>query len=93
MIGTVNQIQAINNVSYGGVYFGTWYRNYDQDAGSAVIRYENDLHISYTQNFVSRRSAGRRGAIITRTFQSIPPTDQIPDDYDGRSEVYALTTM
>lgn len=257
-IGLVNQIQAINNVPYGGVYFGTWYRNYDQvgglwlqkathdfdyltllansqpteitamttrkiyrgdkphdlkcskcditetcmespqniakrgddggmgkddhwcafsrdihnqDAGSAIIRYDNDLHISYTQNFVSRRSAGRRGAIITgyagsvdfdwytfkvrliehftdkveefeinaleghgggdinllknfieltrtaapahpnltdglrsvamclaaresshtRTFQTIPSIEQIPDYYDGRPEVNALT--
>ncbi|MCC6425100.1 MAG: Gfo/Idh/MocA family oxidoreductase [Phycisphaerales bacterium] len=257
-IGTVNQIQAINNVPYGGVYFGTWYRNYEQDgglwlqkathdfdyltllansrptqisamitqkiyggdkphnlkcsqcditetcmespqnlkkrgddggmgyddhwcafsrdirnedAGSAIVRYENDLHISYTQNFISRRSAGRRGAIITgyagsvdfdwytfkvrliehftdkveefeinaveghgggdkalmknfvevtrgaapaypnltdglrsvalclaaresshkRTFQTIPPTEQIADYFDGRPEVSALT--
>jgi len=37
----------------------------NEDAGSAIVRYENDLHISYTQNFISRRSAGRRGAIIT----------------------------
>lgn len=156
-LGTVNQIQAINNVPYGGVYFGEWYRNYDQvgglwlqkathdfdylnllmnaapqrvsamitqkiyggtmphelrcfdcditetcvespqnilrrgddggvashhpqdknhwcafsekivneDAGSALVMYDNGAHVSYTQNFVSRRAAGRRGAIIT----------------------------
>lgn len=155
-LGPVNQIQAVNNVNYGGCYFGGWYRNYDdtgglwlqkathdldylnliakarplmiaatstqgvyggdkphdlhctscdeaatcieshvsldrrpndggmseyenghdhpccfsreirnQDAGSALLLYEGGLHISYTQNFVSRRGAGRRGAIIT----------------------------
>ena len=37
----------------------------NQDAGSAIIWYENGVVVSYDQNFVSRRSAGRRGAIIT----------------------------
>jgi predicted dehydrogenase len=155
-LGTINQIQAVNNVPYGGVYFGQWYRNYDQtgglwlqkathdfdcinllagsrpvsvaamesrrvyggekphdlrcsacdetemcpespqnlarrgddggmyqdsddwtdhwcafsreiqnhDAGSALIMYENGIHASYSQNFLSRRSAYRRGATV-----------------------------
>jgi predicted dehydrogenase len=32
-LGMINQIQAINNVPYGGVYFGQWYRNHDQTGG------------------------------------------------------------
>jgi predicted dehydrogenase len=153
-LGQINQVQAFNNVSYGGVYFGRWYRNYDemgglwlqkathdfdyinlmagaapvtvaamttqrvfggelpfdlhcskcnltdtcaespknqlqrgdaggaskvgedhpclfsagiknQDAGSALIRYANAVHASYTQNFVTRFSAHARGAILT----------------------------
>lgn len=155
-LGKINQIQANNNVSYGGCYFGGWYRNYDevgglwlqkathdfdyltdlldarplmiaatatqliyggdmphdlrcsqcdqaetcieshrnqtfrgddggmssteesddhwcafsreignQDAGSALILYEGGAHVSYAQNFVSRRRAARRGAILT----------------------------
>jgi predicted dehydrogenase len=155
-LGTINQIQANNNVPYGGTYYGNWYRNYDQtgglwlqkathdfdyltlmlnrrplmiaattsqlvyggdkphdlrcrecdevktcseshinqklrgdgagmvsltgdedhdccfskeiltqDAGSAMILYEGGAHISYTQNFVSRRGAGKRGAVVT----------------------------
>lgn len=156
-LGVINQVQAWNNVPYGGVYFGEWYRNYEQsgglflqkathdfdyinqlvnaapqriaattsqtifrgdmphdlmcsechltdtcmesptnitirgdgggaahhhpddknhwclfsrdiqneDAGSALIVYANGTHANYTQNFASRRSAGRRGAIIT----------------------------
>jgi predicted dehydrogenase len=155
-LGTINQIQAVNNVPYGGVYFGQWYRNHDQtgglwlqkathdfdcinllagsrpvgvaamesrrvyggekphdlrcsacdetqtcpespqnlarggddggmyqdsddstdhwcafsreiqnhDAGSALIMYENGIHASYSQNFLSRRSAYRRGATV-----------------------------
>jgi predicted dehydrogenase len=158
-LGTINQVQAWNNVPYGGVYFGEWYRNYDQsgglflqkathdfdyinklvgkgvaaqriaattsrtifggempfdlmcdkcdrtdacmespknlrargdeggaahhhpddknhwclfsdgirneDAGSALITYENGVHASYSQNFATRRSAGKRGATVT----------------------------
>lgn len=153
-LGKINQVQAINNVSYGGVYFGDWYRDYkevgglwlqkathdfdyinllanaapvtiaamttqlifggdkpfdlrcsrcditetcpespknqilrgdsggasavgadhwclfsqgirNQDAGSALIRYANAVHASYTQNFVTRFSAETRGAIVT----------------------------
>lgn len=165
-LGTINQVQAINNVPYGGVYFGGWYRNYDevgglwlqkathdfdyinhmlgvrplmiaattsqtiyggdkpgdlrcsvcdeqdtcsesarnqeargdnggmaidhsgeslgtdhwcpfsetirnQDAGSALVQYEGGVHAVYTQNFVTRRSAGKRGAIITGHLGSI----------------------
>ena len=151
-LGTINQIQAHNNVSYGGVYFGNWYRDFDatgglwlqkathdfdyinalagaaptavaathsrtiyggdkpenlhcsecdetetclespqnlekrgsqggmpkddhacafsesiknQDAGSALLMYANGMHAAYSQNFVSRKNAGRRGARLT----------------------------
>lgn len=151
-LGTINQLQAYNNVSYGGAYYGQWYREYDrtgglwlqkathdfdyltqvvacpprsvtammtqkiyggdkphdlrcsacdetatcpespqahkrrddtagmdpddhwcvygskiknQDAGSAIIRYEDDTIVSYDQNFASRRSAAKRGVIVT----------------------------
>jgi predicted dehydrogenase len=156
VLGTINQIQAVNNVPYGGVYFGQWYRDYDQtgglwlqkathdfdcinllagsrpvgvmamesrrvyggekpydlrcsacdetatcpespqnlasrgddggmyqdsddrtdhwcafsrgisnhDAGSALIMYENGIHASYSQNFLSRRAAYKRGATV-----------------------------
>jgi len=36
-LGTISQIQAVNNVNYGGVYFGQWYRNYD-DAGGLWLQ-------------------------------------------------------
>lgn len=158
-LGILTQLRAVNCVSYGGIYFGQWYRNYEQtgglwlqkathdfdyinrmmgarpvaiaamsslstyggdqphdlrcsacdrasscpegpdalrrrddcggmskmtralnqswdhacafsrdiqnqDSGSAIIRYDNGTHASYAQNFVARRSAGRRGATI-----------------------------
>ena len=36
-----------------------------QDAGAALMAYEDGVHASYTQNFLSRRSAASRGATIT----------------------------
>ena len=34
----------------------------NQDSGSAIVRYENGLHVVYTQNFVARAGAAKRGA-------------------------------
>lgn len=151
-LGTINQIQAVNYVPYGGVYFADWYRDHQvtggmwlqkathdfdylgllassepvriyasetrmvfggsmpanlrcsqcpqqgtclesplnlklhgdaggmgdgdhwcvfsediqhHDAASAIVTYANGLNVSYTQNFITRRPAGRRGAVIT----------------------------
>lgn len=141
-IGTIEHVQAINNVSYGGVYYHSWYRdemetgglflqkathdfdymNYvvgqqpiqigamtskqvfkgykpagltcmecdenrtcaestvgtpmqedwryccfakdtgNEDSGSALIRYKNGMHASYSQNFFARKGAAARGA-------------------------------
>ncbi|BBH21303.1 hypothetical protein Back11_26480 [Paenibacillus baekrokdamisoli] len=141
-IGTVEHVQAVNNVPYGGVYFHGWYRDEaetgglflqkathdfdyinhligqqpigiyamsskqvfkgdkpagltcmeceenrtcaestvgtpmqedwryccfakdtgNEDSGSALIRYENGMHASYSQNFFARRGAAARGA-------------------------------
>lgn len=145
-IGTVEHVQAINNVPYGRVYYHNWYRdenetqglflqkathdfdyiNYllgfkpvsicamtskqifkgnkpeslyckdcdeyytcnespyviqkyykdspsgdmccyaidtgNEDSGSAIIRYDTGMHVSYSQNFFARHQAGARGA-------------------------------
>jgi predicted dehydrogenase len=34
----------------------------NEDSGSALIRYDSGMHVSYSQNFVVRRTAGSRGA-------------------------------
>lgn len=51
---------------------GTDYRKHDhcvfavdtgnEDSGSGIIMYENGVHLSYSQDFISRKSAGKRGA-------------------------------
>jgi len=141
-IGTIEHVQAVNDVPYGGVYYHSWYRNdritggmflqkathdFDyincllglkpvavcamkskqifkgnkpaglrcadceengtceestlkpenrergeycsfavdtgnEDSGSALLRYETGMHVSYSQNFFARRGAARRGA-------------------------------
>lgn len=147
-LGTIEHVQAINNVPYGGVYFHSWYRNEaetgglflqkathdfdyinyllnirpvmicamkskqifkgdkpvgllcndcdeyetctespfimkhfkcenqfvlgdmccfakdtgNEDSGSALISYETGMHVSYSQNFFTRKGAGVRGA-------------------------------
>ena len=42
-LGIINQIQAFNNVPYGGVYFGQWYRNYDQTGGLWLQKATHDF--------------------------------------------------
>lgn len=34
----------------------------NEDSGSAIVRYENGMHMNYSQNFFVRRKAGYRGA-------------------------------
>lgn len=150
-IGEIGQVQAVNNVPYGGVYFHNWYRDEsltgglwlqkathdldylchlvgakpvslcameskqyyrprkpaglkcadcddrricaespfhenpyrrrhaglgehcafgvevgNHDNGSVLLRFENDVHVNYTQNFFSR-NAGKRGARLIGT--------------------------
>jgi predicted dehydrogenase len=145
-VGTVEHVQAVNNVPYGGVYYHHWYRDENEtgglflqkathdfdyinhllgmkpvsvcamvskqiftgtkpaglkcvdcdeketcpestehikkkrtetpagefccfavdtgneDSGSALVRYESGMHVSYTQNFFARHKAATRGA-------------------------------
>lgn len=34
----------------------------NQDSGSIIVKYDNGLHVVYTQNFIARNKAGKRGA-------------------------------
>ena len=36
----------------------------NEDCGSALVEYENGVHLSYSQNFFARRGAARRGATL-----------------------------
>lgn len=169
-LGVINQVTAFNDVPYGGVYFGQWYRDHkitgglwlqktthdfdyinhlldatplaicatstrkvyggsepadlmcsgctkkelcpespanilkrgddggmgkedhacafsesieNQDAGAAMVMYDDATQLSYTQNFVSRRTAGRRGARITGYYATL--------DFDWFTEKIRVT--
>src|SRR6185436_8303766 len=53
-LGTINQVQAWNNVPYGGVYFGQWYRNYDQVGGLWLQKATHDF--DYINHLVGARA-------------------------------------
>jgi predicted dehydrogenase len=169
-LGVINQVVAYNDVPYGGVYFGQWYRDHkitgglwlqkathdfdyinhlldatplaiaatstrrvyggsepaglhcstctktelcpesptnilkrgddggmgkedhacafsssieNQDAGAAMVMYDDATQLSYTQNFVTRRSAARRGARITGYYATL--------DFDWFTEKIRVT--
>ncbi|WP_428939588.1 Gfo/Idh/MocA family protein [Fontivita pretiosa] len=42
-LGVINQVQAVNNVPYGGVYYGQWYRDYDKTGGLWLQKATHDF--------------------------------------------------
>ena len=55
----------------------------NQDAGAAMVMYDDATQLSYTQNFVTRRSAARRGARITGYYATL--------DFDWYTEKIRIT--
>lgn len=42
-LGMVNQVQAFNDVPYGGTYYANWYRNHEQTGGLWLQKATHDL--------------------------------------------------
>src|SRR4030095_9456493 len=42
-LGTINQVQAVNYVPYGGVYFADWYRDYETTGGLWLQKATHDF--------------------------------------------------
>src|SRR5688572_7980273 len=42
-LGTINQVQAVNYVPYGGVYFANWYRDYESNGGLWLQKATHDV--------------------------------------------------
>ena len=58
---SIQNIPADDPQTYGSYCcFATDTGNHD--SATAIFQYENGLHVVYTQNFISRKSAGKRGA-------------------------------
>jgi predicted dehydrogenase len=179
-IGTIEHVQAVNNVPYGSVYFQNWYRdenetrglflqkathdfdyiNYllklhpvticamkskqifkgnkpagltceacaekrtcqesaflkrlqnekpegdycafaedtgNEDSGTAIVRYESGMHVSYSQNFFARRAAEARGARLlgykgTLEFDFYTSKLQVYLHHTPRVETYEINT-
>ncbi|MDB4865925.1 MAG: oxidoreductase [Cohnella sp.] len=178
-LGTIEHVQAVNNVPYGGVYFHHWYRDEDEtgglflqkathdfdyinyllgltptaicamtskqvfkgdkpaglrcadcdenrtcadsvvrtdlpdrsqgeycsfavdtgneDSGSALIRYETGMHVSYSQNFFARQKAAARGARLlgykgTMEFDFYTNVIKVYMHHESRVETYEFAS-
>jgi len=74
--------------------FSTSIRHHD--AGSALVNYADGTHVAYSQNFISRRSAGQRGARITGylatlAFDWYSETIQIIEHHGNRVDNIKVT--
>ncbi len=61
-LGTINHVQAINNVPYGGVYFGHWYREYEKAGGLWLQKATHDF--DYINYLINAGSPGTRPVSI-----------------------------
>lgn len=43
----------------------------NEDSGSAIIEYDNGMHVVYSQNFIVRKGAGKRGARLIGYYGTI----------------------
>lgn len=63
----------------------------NQDSGSVIVKYDNGLHVVYTQNFVARKGAGKRGARLigynaTLEFDWKKPTITVYKHFENITE-------
>ncbi len=70
----------------------------NHDAGSAMITFDNGVHVAYSQNFVSRRSAFSRGARVTGyegtlTFDWADETLRVIEHHGSAVETTRLTDI
>lgn len=77
-LGTVNQIQAVNNVPYGGVYFGQWYRDYEKTGGLWLQKATHDL--DYINHLMAVAGNGARPVQITAMHSRTVYGGNMPPD-------------
>ena len=66
-----------------------------EDSGSCILEYENGMHVVYTQNFVARNGAGKRGARLigfkgTLEFDWVTSTIRVFRHQENVSEEYTV---
>ena len=63
-LGIINQVQAVNNVSYGGVYYGQWYREYELTGGLWLQKATHDFdYVTYMLGAVPLRITAMHGRL------------------------------
>lgn len=67
----------------------------NQDSGTVILEYKNGLHVVYSQNFIVRKSAGKRGARFigvkgTLEFDFNTSTITFIDHYSDKVETITL---
>ena len=72
-IGTVEQVDAFNDVPYGTVYFRAWYRNYEQTGGLFLQKATHDL--DYITCLLGQRPRWVSGMKARRVFGGDMPFD------------------
>ncbi|MBE6580711.1 MAG: Gfo/Idh/MocA family oxidoreductase [Ruminococcaceae bacterium] len=66
-----------------------------EDSGSCILEYENGMHVVYTQNFVARNGAGKRGARLigfkgTLEFDWVTSTIHVYRHQENITEEYRI---
>ena len=62
----------------------------NQDSGSALVMYDNGVHAVYTQNFIARKGAGKRGARLIGYYGTVEfdfNTGEIKLFYHNKNQV------
>jgi len=65
-LGVINQVQAVNNVPYGDVYFESWYRRFDQVGGLWLQKATHDF--DYLNLLVGARAVRVAAMMTQRIF-------------------------
>ena len=66
-----------------------------EDTGSCILEYESGLHVVYTQNFIVRRGAGKRGARLvgflgTLEFDWVSGIITVYHHFEDKTDVYDI---
>lgn len=82
VLGDISQVQAVNNVAYGEVYYTTWYKDASITGGLFLQKSTHDMDvINYLINDVPVTIAAMQSGIIFNTDEN-KSTDENGDDTD-----------
>jgi predicted dehydrogenase len=70
-IGTVEHVQAVNNVPYGGVYFHHWYRNEEETGGLFLQKATHDF--DYLHHLVGGKPVDVCAMVSKQIFKGTKP--------------------